>query len=161
MSADLMVFDKSKAPTDPIEFLKWYYNKSTWQSDRDYLDIKGTSQPLVDFFMEIIKEYPAMNGPFAPDIESIDDPALESRLTDYTIDDDLIYMGFAWSAADKACELVEELAYKNGLGFYDMLNIHLDRNTVIKTPQMSREELFKCENKQYSGGFFARLFGKK
>lgn len=158
MSADLMVFDKSKAPTDPIEFLKWYYTKSTWQSDRDYLDTKGPSQPLVDFFLEIIKEYPSMNGPYAPDMEQIDnDPELESRLTDYTIDDDLIYMGFAWSVADEACDLVEELAYKHGLGYYDMINIHLDHDSVIKTPQISRDELNKRENKK-NVGFFSKLF---
>ena len=50
MSVDILVFDKSKAPTEPMEFLKWFYKKSQWTSDRDYNDIKGTSQPLVDFF---------------------------------------------------------------------------------------------------------------
>ena len=66
MSVDILVFDKSKAPTEPMEFLKWFYKKSEWNSDRDYNDIKGTSQPLVDFFMELVKEYPSMNGEFAP-----------------------------------------------------------------------------------------------
>ena len=30
MSADLMVFDKSKAPAEPMEFLKWFYEKMAW-----------------------------------------------------------------------------------------------------------------------------------
>ena len=50
----------------------------------------------MNFFMEIIREYPAMNGPFAPSDEEMekieDNPELESRLTEYNIDDDLIYM---------------------------------------------------------------------
>ena len=96
MSADLMVFDKSKAPAEPMEFLKWFYEKTTWTSDRDYYDIKGASPELVSFFMEIIREYPAMNGPFAPSDEEMEkieeNPELESRLTEYNIDDDLIYM---------------------------------------------------------------------
>ena len=36
MSADLMVFDKSRAPVEPREFLKWFYEKTAWTSDRDY-----------------------------------------------------------------------------------------------------------------------------
>ena len=62
MSANLMVFDKSKAPAEPMEFLKWFYAKTAWTSDRDYYDIKGASPELVNFFMEIIREYPAMNA---------------------------------------------------------------------------------------------------
>lgn len=72
MSADLMVFDKSKAPVEPMEFLKWFYEKTAWTSDRDYYDIKGASPELVIFFMEIIREYPAMNGPFAPSDEEME-----------------------------------------------------------------------------------------
>ena len=66
MSLDLLVFNKTKAPSDPMEFLKWFHKKAEWKADRDYNDIKGTDQPLVDFFMEMIKTYPAMNGPYAP-----------------------------------------------------------------------------------------------
>ena len=75
---------------------------------------------------------------------------------------DLIYMGFAWSVSDKACELVEELAYKHGLGFFDMFDVHLDRNTVIKIPQVSKEKLNQEENKQGTKhkGLFGWLFGK-
>ncbi|MBR1443424.1 MAG: hypothetical protein IJ583_07820 [Firmicutes bacterium] len=36
MSAYLMVFNKEKAPTEPIEFLKWYYGKADWDSERLY-----------------------------------------------------------------------------------------------------------------------------
>ena len=124
------------------------------------------SPELVNLFMEIIREYPAMNGPFAPSDEEMEkieeNPELESRLTEYNIDDDLIYMGVAWSVSDKACELVEELAYKHGLGFFDMFDVHLDRNTVIKIPQISKEKLNQEENKQGTKrkGLFGWLFGK-
>ena len=51
----------------------------------------------MNLFMEIIREYPAMNGPFSPSDEEMekieDNPELESRLTEYNIDDDLIYSG--------------------------------------------------------------------
>ena len=48
----------------------------------------------MNLFMEIIREYPAMNGPFSPsdeEMEKIEDNLeQESRLTEYNIDDDLI-----------------------------------------------------------------------
>ncbi len=162
MSADLMVYDKSKAPNDPLEFLKWFYDKSDWNSDRDYFDTVGTSKPLADFFLELVKEYPAMNGEYAPSEEEIEkNPELESRLTDYTIDDDLIYMGFAWSQADRAAVLVEELAYKYSLGYFDMFNIHLDKETVLAVPQISREQLSTEENGQKRENLLSRIFKSK
>ena len=102
MSADLMVFDKSKEPVEPMQFLKWFYEKTAWTSDRDYYDIKGMSPELVNFFMEIIREYPAMNGPISPsdeEMEKIEDNLeQESRLTEYNIDDDLIYSGLSFDS---------------------------------------------------------------
>lgn len=51
----------------------------------------------MDFFTEIVREYPAMNGPCTPpdeEMEKIEDnPELESRLTEHTVDDSLIYGG--------------------------------------------------------------------
>ena len=56
----------------------------------------------MNLFMEIIREYPAMNGPFAPSDEEMkkieDNPEQESRLTEYNIDDDLIYTGLPFDS---------------------------------------------------------------
>ena len=43
-----------------------------------------------------------------------------------------------------------------------MFDVHLDRNTVIKIPQISRENLNQEENKQgpKRKGLFGWLFGK-
>lgn len=163
MSADLMVFEKSKTPTEPLDFLKWYYEKTEWNSDRDYFDIKGTSEPLVNFFMEIKEIFPEMNGPFAPSEEDLENnPELEFRLTDYTIDDDLIYMGFAWSHAEEAEKIVEKLAFKHGLGYFDMFTLRFDENTSIPVPQISKEELLIKVNKtdKKKKSFLSKLFGK-
>jgi hypothetical protein len=161
MSVDILVFDKSKVPTEPMEFLKWFYKKSEWNSDGDYNDVKGTSQSLVDFFMELVKEYPAMNGEFVPTDEKFEnDPELESKLIDYTIDDDLIYMGIAYSVSDNTFDKIEELAYKHGLGYYDMFNVHFDRETGVKIPQISRDELNSHDIKK-NKGFLSKLFGRK
>ena len=102
-----------------------------------------------------------MNGEFAPDDEEFEnDPELESKLIDYTIDDDLIYMGIAYSVPDEVFDKIEDLAYKHGLGYYDMVNVHLDRETVVKIPQISRDELNSPDNKK-NKGFLSMLFGRK
>lgn len=88
-----------------------------------------------------------MNGPFAPSQADLDNnPELESKLTDYTIDEDLIYMGFAWSQAEEAEKIVTKLAYKHGLGYVDMFNIHFDENTSVLVPQISKEMLSENAN---------------
>ena len=162
MSLDLLVFSKDKAPKDPMEFLKWFHKKALWQGDRDYNDIKGTDQPLVDFFMEMIKTYPSMNGPYAPSDEDFEkDPELEDSpyLTDYCIDDDLIYMSMAYSVADG--EFVQKLAFKYGLGFCDMFHIYTDENTKLPLPQLSQSESLAEDKKpEKKKSFLARLFGK-
>lgn len=102
-----------------------------------------------------------MNGEFAPtDEEFENDPELESKLINYTIDNDLIYMGIAYSVSDETFDKIEELAYKHGLGYYDMFNVHLDRETVIKIPQISRDGLNRPDNEK-NKGFLSKLFGIK
>lgn len=129
MSCDILVFDKSKAPKASIEFRKWFEEKSKWSEERDYFDIKGTTKPLVDFFMELNQIFPEMNGPYSPTEEVINnDPDIELRLADYTIGSDLIYIGFSWSLAKEAENKVRELAFKYGLGYSDMVNIYWDEN---------------------------------
>ena len=161
MSANLLVFEKEKAPKQPIAFLKWFYTKAEWGAERDYNDIVGTSQKLIDFYFELKEVFPPMNGKYAPDDATIEaDPGLEDRLTDYCIDDDLIYMAFAWSVADEAKDKVKELAFKHDLGYFDMFNVHLDEDTIMEIPQISREEIdeYSDEDKPKKG-FFSRLFG--
>lgn len=116
MSYDLMVFEFSKAPKTQDEFLEWYDKQTEWEEEHDYEDPEITSPALREWFMEIIKTFPQMNGPFAPEDDEIED---ESYLTDYSIGKDVIYAGFAWSLADEAYELVRELSEKYRVGFFD------------------------------------------
>ncbi len=171
MSLDLCVYNKEKAPTDPVEFLKWFYERTTWDGDRDYYDIKGTDQKLVDFFLEMVKICPAMNGPYAPTEEEFEaNPDLEDSplLTEYNLEEDLIYMGFSYSAPEEVFEKLEELAYKHGLGFYDMYFMHPDAETKIRVPQISKDQMDKGATKEAEKeppkkkeSLFAKLFGKK
>ena len=168
MSLDLCVYNKQKAPTDPVEFLKWFYERTAWEGERDYYDIKGTNQKLVDFFLEMVKICPAMNGPYAPTEEEFEaNPDLEDSplITEYNLEEDLIYMGFSYNAPAEVFEQLEALAYKHGLGFFDMFYMHLDAETQIKVPQISREQLDKGVTEEppktkEKKSFFKRIFSK-
>ncbi|MCR5166799.1 MAG: hypothetical protein K6C13_06260 [Oscillospiraceae bacterium] len=120
----------------------------------------GTSKPLTDFFMELVKEYPAMNGKYSPtEEELLNNPELESMMIDYTIDDDLIYMGIAYSVSEEVFVTIEKLAYKYGLRYYDMYSVHTDKDTIINISQISPAELNGSADKTQKG-FLSRLFGR-
>ena len=120
MSYDLMVFDIAKAPKTKIEFMSWYKNLTEWGEKLDYDNPSNASMPLQNWFYEMIKIFPPMNGPLAPTDKQIESNwEMETRLTDYCIATEAIYMGFAWSLADEAYSLVHKLAIKHGVGFFD------------------------------------------
>ena len=122
MSYDLMVFETSKAPTTKAEFMKWYEKLVEWGEDQDYDDASICSSRLQDWYREMITAFPAMNGPDAfsdEELEDVDED-LVSRLTDYTIAADAIYVCFSWSQAEKAYAAMRTLAQKHSLGFFDV-----------------------------------------
>lgn len=121
MSYDLMVFEKTKAPKTREEFMKWYEKQTMWEEEHNYQSVNVTSPALKEFFLEMIKTFPPMNGEFAPDDNAfLENENLESRLTDYSIGYDVIYAGFAWSVAEEAYGIMRELAEKHKVGFFDV-----------------------------------------
>lgn len=124
MSYDLMVFDNSKAPLTHEDFIHWYNEKTTWSDELDYNNYKNASLNLQTFFMELINEYPPLNGELAPNDECFDDSdwcdKFESKCTDYSIGTDIIYCSFSWSESDKAYDIVKNLAKKHHIGFFNV-----------------------------------------
>ncbi len=114
MSYDLMVFDPGAAPRHRARFLAWYENQADWQESHGYNDPEIPALGLKDWFREIIKTFPPMNGPLAGD-----DPD-HPRLTDYSLGRSVVYAAFAWSEAEAAYKLVKELAARHGIGFFDV-----------------------------------------
>ncbi len=114
MSYDLMVFNETKAPRDKADFLRWYYEQTEWKEDHDYQNPDITTPELRNWFFDIIKKYPPMNGPFTR--EDVD----EIKWTDYSIGKDIIYAAFAWPEAEEAFKLCFELAKKHKVGFFDV-----------------------------------------
>jgi len=121
MSYDLMVFEKTKAPTTKKEFMAWYEKQCEWSEEHDYQTISVSSPALQNWFMEMKDTFPPMNGDYAPDEDLIDeDDTLERHLTDYSIGREVIYAAFSWSVAEEAYELMRSLAQKHKVGFFDV-----------------------------------------
>ena len=117
MSYDLMVFEPTSAPAARKEFLAWYEGQAEWEEDHEYDDPTLSSPALKAFFLDLIQQYPPMNGPYAA--KDLDEEEDEVRLTDYTIGTALIYIAFAWSQEQAAYAEVSRLAAKHQVGFFD------------------------------------------
>ncbi len=109
-----MVFEPTAAPRDRKTFLIWYKQQTEWQESHDYNNPEIPARGLRNWFHEIIKTFPPMNGPLASD--DPDNP----KVTDYSLGRSMIYAAFAWSQAKAAYECAKELAAKHGVGFFDV-----------------------------------------
>jgi hypothetical protein len=114
MSYDLMVFKPNSAPRTRLEFMAWFDNQAKWAEGHSYNDPAVTCDELRNWFMEMIKTFPALNGPYA-----VGDPDNEFS-TDYSIGKEVIYAAFPWSAAEKAYPIMKKLAEEHRVGFYDV-----------------------------------------
>jgi hypothetical protein len=120
MSYDLMVFERTGAPKNRQDFMKWYEAQTEWNEDHGYDDPVVTSNDLKNWFKEIIKKFPPMNGPSAPSDEEMNEMENDSYVTDYSIGKDVIYAAFSWSLQKEAFETVKKLAEENNVGFFDV-----------------------------------------
>lgn len=116
MSYDLMVFDPEAAPKNHDEFLEWYAVQTKWDEEKSYYDPAVSSPQLQSWLADMYSSHPPMNGPGAP----AELPEDESMLADYSIGEQIVYVGFAWSKAQAAYEDVFRLASKYHLGFFDV-----------------------------------------
>lgn len=119
MSYDLVVFEKTKVPTNPTEFLSWYQKQVEWNEDCDYNGSSHVSEKLQKFFHKIKDIFPPMNGPLSPNNKELsENPDLEERLCDYCIGKDLIHLSLAYSISGHAYDTVKRAAYFSGVGFF-------------------------------------------
>jgi len=115
MSYDLAVFDPEAAPKEHAAFIEWYEVQTEWAEPHRYDDPAVSSPALRAWFLEMIRDFSAMNGAYAAKDGDVDDP----RMTDYSVGRTLIYAAFAWSQTGAAYEAVFRLAGKHGVGFFD------------------------------------------
>lgn len=117
MSYDLMVFSAHKAPQSETEFLEWYDEQIEWSENHNYVDPVVTSKELKAWFLEMIETFPALNGPYAPEDDSV---VFSEYITDYDIGESVIYASFKWAVAEQAYDKMYELAEKHRVGFFDV-----------------------------------------
>jgi len=116
MSYDLAVFAPTAAPTARQEFLSWFTEQAKWEQSHSYDNPEVSTPELRDWFLEMIKLFPPLNGPFSPK----EFPEDEDSLTDYTIGEALIYAAFRWPKEESAYETTFQLAQKHAVGFFNL-----------------------------------------
>jgi hypothetical protein len=114
MSFDLMVFEPTAPPPDRKGFLDWYRQQCKWEETHGYNNPEVCTPALRAWFMEMITQYPPMNGPLRSD--DVDNP----KVTDYSVGQTAIYGAFAWSKANDALKTLFDLAKKHRVGFFDV-----------------------------------------
>lgn len=114
MSYDMMVFDASVAPTEAEAFIAWYNKQTDWNEDHDHDDPKVSVPALQAWFAELSEQFPPMSGPLSDDEDDRDE------VTDYSIATHVIYGSFDDEVAEAAHEMVQVLANKHGVGFFDV-----------------------------------------
>jgi hypothetical protein len=117
MSYDLMVFEPTAAPRERAEFMDWYAQQTEWKEGHSYDDPSVSSPKLRAWFMDMIQQFPPMNGPLSRRDLPEKDLATE---TDYSVGTNVVYAAFARSFVGKAYAVMFELAQKHGIGFYDV-----------------------------------------
>jgi hypothetical protein len=118
MSFDLMVFDPTVAPSDSAQFARWYELQVQWSEGHGYDSTGNTTPALASWYREMIRVFPAMNGPDA--FDGPYDSAIWDLTADYCIGRSVIYVAFAWNCSEQAQTLAWELARKHGVGFYNV-----------------------------------------
>jgi hypothetical protein len=111
-----MVFEPNDAPSNRALFLDWYNRQVQWGETHGYNDPAVPTAKLRSWFLDIIRQFPPLNGPLSTD----ELPADEDSATDYSLGQSVIYCSFAWSKVEQAHATVFELAQKHCVGFFDV-----------------------------------------
>src|SRR5262249_48927549 len=93
-----------------------FRDQTDWQDGIDYDNPENCTDALRAWLFEMMKKYPAMNGPFAREYE--DDET--TWVTGYSIGPKSIYIDFRWSAAEHAFRDTFVCATKHRVGFFDV-----------------------------------------
>jgi hypothetical protein len=109
-----MVFDPQAPPSDRNGFISWYEEQTQWNKGHLYDSLEISTSTLRAWYEDMLKDYPALNGPDSTD--DVDNP----KVIDYSIGKSAIYAAFAWSEAKAARGEVFRPAEKHRVGFLDV-----------------------------------------
>ena len=109
-----MIFEPAAVSDE--DFPQWWEQVSRWEEPRDYDTTEGSTPAIRAFYRDLIRAFPPFNGP-----DALSDDEVDARLAqglpvaDYTIGEDLVYIGVGWSAADALVVTAGELAWTHRL----------------------------------------------
>ncbi|KAF1013186.1 MAG: hypothetical protein GAK31_03335 [Stenotrophomonas maltophilia] len=114
MSYGMMVFEASAAPRETAAFIAWFERQTQWNERHGYDDPAVSSPALQVWFADMSQVFPPQDGPLSNDAVS------GPQVTGYSIGQHVIYGAFALNLAEAAHGLVQDLAEKHGVGFFDI-----------------------------------------
>ena len=87
-----------------------------WDGPRDFSTIDGSTPAIRSIYRDLIRAFPPFNGPDALSEAELEEREVEGLpVADYTIGEDLVYVGVSWSAADALVVTAGELAWTHRL----------------------------------------------
>ena len=114
MSYDILIFEPGVVTDE--DFPQWWDRVSRWEEPHDYDSIERATPAIRSFYRDLVRTFPPFNGP-----DALSDDEVYVRLAqglpvaDYTIGEDLVYIGVSWSAANALVTTVSELAWTHRL----------------------------------------------
>ena len=114
MSYDILIFEPGVVTDE--DFPQWWDRVSRWEEPHRYDCIERATSAIWSFYRDLVRTFPPFNGP-----DALSDDEVDARLAqglpvaDYTIGEDLVYIGVGWSAADVLMVAVSELAWTHRL----------------------------------------------
>ncbi len=114
MSYDILIFEPDAVADE--DFPQWWDRGSRWEGPHHYDSIERATPAIRAFYRDLIRIFPPFNGPDALSDDEVDACLAQGLpVADYTIGDDLVYVGVSWSAANALVATVSELAWTHRL----------------------------------------------
>jgi hypothetical protein len=161
MGYHIIMFDPEAAPAEPEAFGRWISEETTWDMSGDQpagLDPKTASAILQGWFMEVLRPYPPLHGPYAL-------PGWHDKpgASEYRFAAHLAEIEVPTEKNEEAFTLCLELAQKMRLGLYDSGSrgeVWMPREGELHAVTMTVERVVEVKE-QASGSLLGRLFRRR
>jgi len=161
MGYHIIMFDPEAAPDEPKAFADWITGQTSWDMAGDQpagLDPKTTAPPVQAWFMEVLRPYPPLHGPYAlpgwHDKPGASEYRFAPHLAEIEVPDE---------KNEEAFTLCLELAQKHRIGLYDCGSrgeVWMPRDGELHAVAMTVERVIEAKE-QASGSLLGRLFRRR
>ena len=107
MGYDILIFEPDAVIDEG--FPQWWDRVSQWEEPRHYDSIERATPAIRSFYRDLVRTFPPFNGPDALSDDEVDVRLAQGLpVADYTIGEDLVYVGVSWSAVNALVTTVSE-----------------------------------------------------